>query len=226
MAEENINLNAAMAADPADPAAPREPQRASAQQKKTLRESLGVRRRINSANLLLVGLFVAGTGCLYLLSLANGPEAASAGERSTEAKIDAVLMQIGKVKEDAGETTSAIVDTFYYEAAQRQIPLDQLAGNPFRYRPAHASQDAAANGNPAPGGEQARRDAAVEDAAAAVQKLVLQSVLTGADGAKAMISNNLLSEGQTINGWTVLSIRDREVTLTWKDKKYVLTLPR
>jgi len=58
---------------------------------------------------------------------------------------------------------------------------------------------------------------------AEVRKLRLQSVLVGRQTA-AMVSNNLLTTGQTINGWTVSRIEPREVELTWKDQKYVLEL--
>ena len=41
----------------------------------------------------------------------------------------------------------------------------------------------------------------------------------------AMISNNLLREGQDIGGWTVVRIQPKEVVLGWQDKQYVLTPP-
>ena len=59
-----------------------------------------------------------------------------------------------------------------------------------------------------------------------VRGLKLQSVLTGSKGAKALICNNLLREGQMICGWTIKTIQPDKVVLTWKDKRHVLKMPR
>jgi hypothetical protein len=58
----------------------------------------------------------------------------------------------------------------------------------------------------------------------AAKTLTLQSVLTGASGATAVISNNLLAEGQTIRGWTISKILSKEVLLTWKEQTFVLKM--
>ena len=53
----------------------------------------------------------------------------------------------------------------------------------------------------------------------------LQSILFG-EQTVAVISNNLLTEGQQIDGWTVTQIRRRSVTLKWKDKTFVLEMQK
>ncbi|HOF19416.1 MAG TPA: hypothetical protein PK082_10945, partial [Phycisphaerae bacterium] len=68
------------------------------------------------------------------------------------------------------------------------------------------------------------KDLAQEQALDAVRQLTLQSVLVGTHGATAMVSNNLLTEGQTISGWKVEKIRPDEVVLTWKNQKHVLRI--
>lgn len=186
-------------------------------------------RRINTPNLVLVGLFVAGIACLYLLSMRAGPSKASAEEAAAEAKVDAALSQLAAIPkaDDLKRETSAIVDTFYYEAKQRQIPLDKLACNAFAYK---AAASEAESQSEALGGEEQGPPVHVHqderEAMAAASQLKLQSVLSGWQGATAMISNNLLSEGQVINGWTVKSIESRQVVMAWKDKTYVLKMPR
>jgi len=49
-------------------------------------------------------------------------------------------------------------------------------------------------------------------------------VLSGSSGRFATISNNLLTEGQTISGWTVSKIIPGEVVLTWRDQTHVLKM--
>lgn len=183
-------------------------------------------RRLNMPNLVLAGLFMGGIACLYLMSLHVGPKTASADEQNAEAKMDAALTQLSAMPKAAQlqKETNAIVNTFYYEAKQRQIPIEQLEGNPFIYTPPVDDLKPPASSDDAPAPPPVPQGAA--EAMAAVQQLKLQSVLSGTHGATAMISNNLLSEGQVINGWTVKTIEPRQVLLTWSDQQYLLRMPR
>ena len=183
--------------------------------------------RISPLDLLLIGLFASGLICLYLLSLRNGPQTASAEEQNVKARVEAALSQLGTVSDKTqADETSAIVDTFYYEAAQRQIPVERLSGNPFVYMPAvFANSSLLPNQNNADPAE-IQKQQRLSDAMDAAKQLHLQSVLMGGQQATAMISNNLLTEGQIISGWTVKSIESRQVTLAWNDHEYVLKMPR
>jgi len=111
------------------------------------------------------------------------------------------------------------VDTFYYEASQRQVPIAQLGRNAFVYGPA---RPALPGGGPAGQGDGAAASAYM----GAVANLQLQSVLSGPHGNKAMISNNVLSEGQAIEGWTVKRIASQEVILAREEVEYVLRMAR
>ena len=120
-----------------------------------------------------------------------------------------------------------MANTFYYEAKQRQIPLAELRGNPFVFhRPDTAPPEAPAPKQASEPPKDNHQERELADALAAARQLTLQSVLVGAHGATAMISNNLLTEGAQINGWTVKAVRAREVTLAWKDQEHVLTMPQ
>jgi hypothetical protein len=186
------------------------------------------------ANLVLAGLFAAGIGCVYLLHLRAGPAVASAAQQLNETQVDTALVQLGAMAADAkaGRTrTRDLVASFYSQARQRQIPIERLKGNPFAYAPPQraAAGAAAADDQPAPRTDpyaaRAAEEAARELARAMddVKKLRLQSVLSGGRPT-AMISNSLLSEGQQIAGWTVVSIKPQQVTLQWKDKTHTLQM--
>jgi len=175
-------------------------------------------------NFVLAGLFVAAIGCLYLLSLRGGPQEASADQRQAEARVDAALVQMNAASSArAGkDETTTVVDTFYYEAKQRQIPIETIAGNAFIYHPPGATQDEQAlNPNPEDQPDPQRAQELAE-----VRQLKLQSVLMGPQGARAMISNNVLAKGQTISGWTIESIKPREVLLSREGQTYLLQMPR
>jgi hypothetical protein len=184
-------------------------------------------RSLKQGNLLLAALFAAGIVGVYLLSLRNGPAVASAQEQDNEA---AVATALSELKVEAARQAKpsdkalALVDTFYYETRQRQVPLEHLAGNPFEYKPRASENPSPLSAAATDAGEAPVENLRSTEAMAAVRQLKLQSVLTGPHGATAMISNNLLTEGQAIQGWTVAKIDPREVTLTWKDQSAKLKL--
>ncbi len=175
---------------------------------------------LNSVNLILIGLVAAGILSVYLLSLFSGPAEASAEMQSNEAQVDAALSKMSAGVND--KDSAAMIDTFYYEARQRQIPLGQLHGNPFVFEASMGLNNASQAGR-VKGPARIQK----QQAMGAVQSLVLQTVLKAdGDRTKAIISNNLVSEGQNINGWTVKSIQSKQVVLKWKDLEFVLKMAR
>ncbi|MFA6133125.1 MAG: hypothetical protein WC869_03795 [Phycisphaerae bacterium] len=185
-------------------------------------------RRLKQGNLLLVLLFGSGLACVYLMSLRNGPATASAQQQDNDAQVTTVLTELKAGAAKRAQPTPkalAVVDTFYYQTRQRQIPPEQLAGNPFEFKQRKSDQPAPVAAAQTENEETAAGELRQSDALAAVKQLRLQSVLTGPRGNTAMISNNLLSEGQVIQGWSVAKIMPREVTLTWKDQTFQLKMP-
>ncbi|MCE5327964.1 MAG: hypothetical protein LLG01_16270 [Planctomycetaceae bacterium] len=178
-------------------------------------------------NLMLVVMFLAGIAGIALLALRERPKTASADQQQTEQRVDEALSLLaGGSSLSAGDNAKDMVNAFYFQARQRQIPRSGLGCNPFVYvpaaPPAAPAAPAAAPKAPSP----AKNELAKEEAQARqqIEAMVLQSVLSGSSGAVAMISNNLLTEGQSLNGWTVAKIEPRQVTLAWKHLRAVLTL--
>jgi len=177
-----------------------------------------------NGNLGLLLMFAAGIGAIYLLSLRKGPASATADLRTAELQVDEAISRFG-LKGDAKTTSaSAVVSQFYLQTKQRQIPADQLGQNPFVFRmpnqPVVTPEDAG----------QTKADEEVEKADAEameeVRLLQLQSILSGANGATAMISSNLLTEGQKIRGWTLTKIEGDRVILQFKENQHILRLPK
>ncbi|MHC4294985.1 MAG: hypothetical protein ACYSTL_05310, partial [Planctomycetota bacterium] len=146
---------------------------------------------------------------------------------TVEAQVESVLGQL-----DAGEKifkksddTHTVVNTFYYEARQRQIPLDRLSVNPFTYVPPGENKKGGLFGGNLLSGKTKKAQQRL-DAIATVKTLELQSVLTGENGATAVISGNLITQGQSICGWVVRRIEPRQVLLTWKNESYLLKMPQ
>jgi len=173
------------------------------------------------SNILLAAAFAAGVAGLWVLTRQSSPARASAEDKLAELRVDSALSALLNVSAESSRATE-VVNTFYYQARQRQIPPSGLRGNPFVFSPParpKATQPLAKKPPPPVKVEKEDKHQLEE-----VKKLVLQSVLIGSREPVAMISNNLLTEGQKIAGWTLTKIEPRKVTLTWKDKTYVLRM--
>lgn len=176
-------------------------------------------------NLVLAGLFTAGIVVIALLHFKAGPQSAAAASTANDTQMDTLLATLTQVKNDCrSAAASSIIDRFYYEARQRQVPPEQLAGNPFRMAPPEAlpppSQIESTPHAVAPD----LQAQALAEAQESIRDLTLQSVLTGSAGATAIVSNNVLTVGQKVCGWTVVEIAPRRVVLEWQSHRHILTM--
>ena len=182
---------------------------------------------LTRGNLILLAMYAAGIAGLYGLGLRRGPSTALADQTLIHAKVEAALNGMGappsRAELQRRSSAKAIVSEFYTAAKQRQVALEALQGNPFVFTSIEPPKPV----EPAPRPEPATRpgDDGSKGAMEAVKALKLQSVLVGRQ-TTAMISNNLVTAGETINGWKVVRITPHEVELSWRDKTYVLEMPK
>ena len=191
--------------------------------------------KLSKGNLVLVALFLAGIGGVYLLSLRTGPSAASAGQKTTENRVRQALTELGDVSSGPGSgglvaggkagENGITVDTFYYEARQRQVPLAQLQCNPFVFSPPPSAVPVVAEKDPAPVVARPKVDVEAANAAEALNAMRLEMAVAG-ERPMAMISGSIYGEGGTVGVWTVAEIRPDEVVLEWKDQRHVLRIQR
>jgi hypothetical protein len=182
---------------------------------------------LTRGSLVLLGIYATGFATLYLLGHSGGPKAAKGEQNVVCAKVDAAL-DLMDAQPNAGElnhqtNAKAIVDDFYTAAKQRQVDRNRLVRNPFVFK--EKVPETAPVVMPKEVEPKDSVPAELKAAMEAVKTLRLQSVLIGKCPA-ALVSNNLVTTGQNIKGWTVSKIAPREVELTWKDQKYVLELPK
>ena len=175
------------------------------------------------SNVLLIAVFAAGVLCVYVLGLREPPQTVSGEQHPRQAPVETQPKDLGKSDSTAGPKPGkgmGIVDTFYYQAKQRQIPVEALASNPFVSR----SSRLVAPKPKMPAKDVEDQDDSVTEAIKRVKELKLQSVMVGSGQAAAMISGELLTKGQKIRGWTVVQIESRRVVLSWRDQKFVLEM--
>jgi hypothetical protein len=173
--------------------------------------------RMHGANLILAGLFAAGLATVYLLSLRGGPEKDVGTLTPQEMRVSSALEKFGGPQK---KTTKAknIIKSFYFDSKQRQIPRNSLSGDPFVvYEPEPEKAEPIVPKTVKP-----EVDTAKVAALAAVKELKLQSILSGPNGKIAMIGNELLRQGNTVEGWTISEITPTSVVLRWRDQQHVL----
>ena len=182
---------------------------------------------LTPGNLMLVAAFAAGFVVLYGLRMRNGPASALADQNQVHAKVEAALNSLGTLPSEVDlqqkGTAKAIVNEFYTAARQRQVDRSALRGNPFQYESARAPEPTTAPAAPI----QLRNEVPTDEKRAleAIKSFKLQSVLVGRQKT-AMISNNLVTEGSILAGWTVVRIGPREVELQWKDRTHELRMAK
>ena len=190
-------------------------------------------QQVFRANIVLIGVFVAGAATVYGLTFRNSPAKASAEQRVVESQVEAMIMRLASAaaKGDArrpGRVTNDLLKNFYDQITERQIPLRGLRKNPFHFVGPRLRLTRPASGTPQrPQAKQAREDPeklTEEKAAVELGKLHLQSVMMGRSGSTAIISNNLLTVGQKIKCFTVKRIDSDSVVLEWGGRRYVLSM--
>ncbi|MFP4053742.1 MAG: hypothetical protein ACLFV7_07760 [Phycisphaerae bacterium] len=174
--------------------------------------------KVGAANLMLAGLFVAGIVVLYLLSLRGNAEKAVAQQTTEEIRVSGALAKFSRRRDSA----KSIVDSFYFDAAQRQIPRKMLSGDPFEAQERKEPEPVEIDPEmvvvqPETTSEKAR-------ALAAAKALRLQSILSGPQGDIAMIGNELIRLGDSVAGWKVTSIQPTRVVLQWEDLTHILVI--
>lgn len=186
----------------------------------------GPRRKLDAikANGVLGAVFVGGLAIVYGLSLRNGPAKASAQDASRDLKLDSAVSQFQNA--DGGKTrlrSQDIMESLMPDVAgSRQVPLAVLRRNPFtlHIKPLESAIPAPLGAAPT----LTIPDDGTAQAMAALASLRLQGI-TGKDGRRvALISNNVLAEGGTVDGWMVVKIEPRQVILSWRDKTHTLLL--
>lgn len=190
------------------------------------RKRYGALSRVKG-NVVLVIMAAASTGAVGLLAVRSRPQAASAEETQAGMRLEATIAMLDGPVPGKDVATGTITRAFYCDSPRRQIPMTALTGNPFVFRTprpkAATTRPSASNSRSAnrPNGGNDTLLRAMRD----VNKLKLDSVLVGPRGPVAMISDNLLAQGQKVSGWTVSQIHPLEVVLTWRNRKRILRIP-
>ncbi|NLH42417.1 MAG: hypothetical protein GX448_11320 [Planctomycetes bacterium] len=176
----------------------------------------------NSKNLrrstILVAVLVAiGLVCLMFMIRKSQPQAASAKEAvSDETKIEAAISRLTGVRSEMTNRMGAIITKFYEFSDVFQVKVNELSKNPFEVQGLTMKGlkgQAVVGDDPQIQAELIRREKMQERG----RTLRLLSVMRSDQGDSCMINDQILQQGQSIEGFTVHQIRDNSVELVWSE---------
>ncbi len=172
-------------------------------------------------------LFCVGVGWVLWESNASGKF--SLGKASPdEAMVKAGLMNMQQIATDGvahKDKVKKMVETFRQKVTLRQVPLVDLAMNPFvsvGAVEAGLAEEKTADATTVP--EKSTDATAQKTVVPSVANLQLQSVMTMGNVATATISGQLVGKGDIVGGWTVVEVQSQKVVLKWRNKKHVLDM--
>ncbi len=170
-------------------------------------------KSVRRSTLLVVALVVVGLLSLLLMIRRSQPQAASATENASDKRIESAITRLTGVRSEMAGRMDEIVKKFYEFSDVIQVKANELAKNPFEVE--GFAQDLSAGAgidDPAGQAEFLRRQRLEQQA----KTLKLVSIMRSAEqGTCCMINDQILRQGDVIDGFKIVEIANNTVTLAW-----------
>jgi hypothetical protein len=184
------------------------------------------KKPLNTSTLIMAGFLLAcgvGTYVMYTrnANANNTPTAEAAAAQTTISQfLSDDAGNVNKMK-DLLENTQAAVEQFRASPGKKQIPVDDLQTNPFRF--SEADETAAVDTDDITSRKrQAEQRAATIKAA---QALNLQFIMSG-KRKSCMIDNKVYRESEEVGGFTIESISPSSVIIRKDDARFELQMKK
>ncbi len=178
----------------------------------------GHSKSLRRSTILVAVLVAIGLVCLLFMIRKSQPQAASAKQSAgDEKKIEAAITRLTGVRSEMVDRMDEIVQKFYEFSDVFQVKVSELAKNPFHVEGVaqSAKGETVLPQDPQAQAEQIRREKMQQQAAT----LRLLSVMRSDSGHSCMINDEILRQGDIIEGFTVARIGDSFVELTWSSER-------
>lgn len=171
-------------------------------------------KSIRRSTILVVILVSIGLACLWFMIRKSQPQAASAGQGDEETTIEVAIGRLTGVSAEMISRMDQILKRFGEFSNVFQVQVNELVKNPFQVEV--FAKDIKAEVSPGMDEEAqaalVRRQQLKQRAAA----LGLLSVMQSGPASSCMINDQLLQQGDTIEGFMVTRIGGDFVELTWR----------
>ncbi len=164
------------------------------------------RQTLRRSTILVAVLVGIGLVSLFLMIRRSAPQAASAKETANDQKIASAISRITGGRTEMAGRMDEIVKKFYEFSDVVQVKVSELAKNPFEAE--GAVPDPALVDNSAGQGDLLRLQRA--------RSLKLVSIMRApGKGTCCMINDQILQQGDVIEGFKIVEIGNNSVTLAW-----------
>ncbi len=171
-------------------------------------------KSLRRSTMLVVVLVCIGVASLLLMIRRSQPQAASAGEKAgDQTRIESAITRLTGVRSEMNGRMDEIVKKFYEFSDVVQVKVNELVKNPFEVEGfAKDLKTMVVPEDPAAQAELFRRQR-IEQLA---KTLKLVSIMRSAErGTCCMINEQILRQGDAIEGFTIVEIANSSVVLAW-----------
>jgi len=181
--------------------------------------------RNRSTAVVVLTLLLIGGAVIAFMRMKSAPKPASAAAPeavSAKATINEFLTDGGKnarMMQELLKNTEKLRQRFLNYAVRKQIRLEDLQTNPFRF--AKAKTD-----TPDPNAAAREAEKRRKELADAASRLKLQSIMYGSKGSTCMIANKPYTEGQVVDGFTIEKIQPAGVIVKKDGTKFEIEMQR
>jgi len=179
------------------------------------------RKRVRKSTTLLAVLFIIGLLCLWFMIKKSTPKAASAAGNAEDTIVETAIARLTGIKSKIFGRMDEIVGKFYEFSDVPQVKVNELTKNPFEL------ETFVANLNEKPDVKAKKIDANILGYQQARQKskgMRLWSIMRSDQGARCMIDDKILCEGDSIKDFKVRQIGDNFVKLESNGVEIILKL--
>ncbi len=172
------------------------------------------RKSLRRSTVVLAVLVGIGLICLFFMIRKSQPEAASARQGgSDETKIDAAINRLTGVRSEMADSMGEIVQKFYEFSDVFQVKVSELVKDPFLVEGAvpELNGEPLSTIDPQARAELMRRKKMEQQAGT----LRLLSIMRSDSGHSCMINDQIVRQGETIEGFLITQIGSHSVELKW-----------
>lgn len=176
-------------------------------------------KTVKNGTIIFIAVFCASLVCLWFMVKKTTPQAAMAKTNAEDTQIEQAIAKITGTKAEFFKGIDNVVNKFYEFSNVAKVNVDELKKNPF----AHQKYSESAMEDPLASFAERQRAAQFELEKDATG-LQLLSIMQSPQGNSCMIDDRILSKGDKINGWEVISISNSSVELSAGAMKRILSI--
>jgi hypothetical protein len=172
-------------------------------------------KSLRKSTILVAVLVGIGLVCLLLMIRKSQPQAAAAAAgKNDQTKIEAAISRLTGVRSEMADRMDEIVQKFYEFSDVVQVKVNELAKNPFEVEGfmKEIKAEAVLDEDPQMQAERIRRQRLQQQA----NSLKLLSIMRSGQGDCCMINDQILRQGDLIEGFTISAIGSNSIELTWR----------